>query len=289
MKKNLLIAMVLMGISAKAQFFQRTYGPGTDNRLTHGYNTNAVGLGHFMVGNTFTTFGTMPLVAVRTDVNGTPNPVPNFTSIYQINDGTNNLFAGRARSFEIPGGTGFGILVEISGATDGLAYLTLDPSGNVTNIMRHFPVAAGYRVQLAHVVVNDLTNTDAIAVGTMINTNVSPAEEYPFAYSFDIATGNTINWSNYYDHFNGFSPSINVSVYDCALAPGTGLLGVVGKANTGGFTVGDDAFYMALDITTGGWMGPSVINDWVSNEDLRAIHYSAALGLFATCGSFDFF
>lgn len=289
MKKLLLIAAVLLYVSTNAQFFQRNYGiPNDNDQLTHGFNTNVLGFGHFMVGNSLTSSGTMPLTAVRTDVNGAPFFAPNFANNYLIDDGSFNLLAGRARSFEIPGATGFGIVVEVSGNTNGLAYLNLSPTGIPTFIALHAPTTAGQTALIAHVVVNDLTNADAIVVGTIIDNNFTPAQEYPFAYSFDIATG-AINWSTYYDHATGFTPAINIRAHDCALLPASGWLGVVGKSTAPGFTIGDDGFYMLLDITTGGWLGPSLIYDWGFNEDLKAIHFSTATGLFATCGNFDFF
>lgn len=288
MKKLLLIAAVLLYVSTNAQFFQRQYGdPSSNNKLTHGFNLSAaLGYGHFMVGNAFTILGDMPVLVARTDFNGAPFFTPNFVNTYLINDGSNNLLAGKTSSFEIPGATGFGIVTEISGTTNGLAYITLDPMGNVTGIVHHSVNTVGHTAELAHVVVNDLTNTDAIAVGTIINNNLIPAEEYPFAYSFDIATG-AINWSFHYDHF--ILSSTNVKVYDCALAPGTGLLSIVGRSISPGFTIGDDAFYMAIDINAGAWIAPSVICDWAGNEDLRGVHYSTGTGLFGTCGSFNTF
>jgi hypothetical protein len=290
MKKILLIAMVLAGISTKGQFFQRQYGVSSSNdKLTHGYNTSStIGYGHFMVGNTFTNVGTTPLLAARTDFTGAPFAAPYFVNTYLINDATNNLVVGNVRSFERPLGAGFGIVGEITGSTNGLAYLVLDASGNVTNIVRHFPSTAGQTVLLANVVLNDITNTDAIAVGTIIDNNFSPAQEYPFAYSFDIATG-AINWSNYYDHATGFSPQTNVRVHDCNLVPSTPLLGIVGKSTSPGLTIGNDAFYMLIDITGGFWLAPSVVCDWGANEDLTAIHFSTNTGLFGVCGNFDFF
>lgn len=279
-----------MYISTNAQFFQRYYGgPNNDDFLTHGINTNVLGFGHFMVGRSFTNTGNIPLMAVRTDVNSAPFPMPTFfVSNYQISSGTNNLITGLAKSFEIPAGTGFGVVAEISGVVNGLAYLELNPTGNVMNTYHYFTPTPGHVISLAHVVVNDLTNTDALIVGTITDNNVSPAQEYPFAMSIDIATG-AINWSAYYDHFNGFSPTINAKAYDCALVPGMGWLGIVGRANTNGATVGDDGFYMIIDITTGAWLGPTVLYEWGNNEDLRAISFSNAAGVFAVSGSFNFF
>lgn len=290
MKKLLLIAAALMCISANAQFFQRFYGsPNNDDYLTHGINTNALGYGHFMVGHSFTNTGDIPLMAVRTDQNSAPFPMPNFfVRNYQISSGGNNLATGLAKSFEIPAGTGFGVVAEISGTVNGLAYLELDPSGNVMNIYHYFTPTAGHDLRLAHVVVNDLTNTDAIIVGTVVDNNFGPPQEYPFAMSVDIATG-AINWSAYYDHFNGFTPTVNAKAYDCALVPGMGWLGIAGRATTNGATIGDDGFYMVIDITTGIWMGPTVLYEWGGNEDLRAISFSNATGLFAVTGGFDFF
>ncbi|KAB2918093.1 MAG: T9SS type A sorting domain-containing protein [Bacteroidetes bacterium] len=155
MKKLLLIALALMGISAQAQYFQHEYGngPAIGTVNVHGQNTRYAATGHLIGGHfidissTPLYLGSLGIFAAHADDDGRFVNTTDFNNHYVFNDGsgTYTLRITSAQVIEFEDGSGYGAVgafhrwqnifypsAQIFG--QGIAYIRLDASGNVISI-----------------------------------------------------------------------------------------------------------------------------------------------------------
>lgn len=132
MKKLLLIALVLTGLTAKAQYFHHLYGSANDDYSTSGVNItpiNPLPVGHFQTGITFTCLPVNAATATYNDMNGNVGGGFFFENNY--------LFTSPAGNLVSPQGGSNAMALTTCGPTLGMSGFYLDPAlpaGNNTAV-----------------------------------------------------------------------------------------------------------------------------------------------------------
>ncbi|HYG15605.1 MAG TPA: T9SS type A sorting domain-containing protein [Bacteroidia bacterium] len=211
MKKLVLIAMVLTGLSARAQFFEHLYGTTNPDVLTCGVNVLLNPTGHIVVGeNELPCFpGIYAIPVAYTDVNGNiPAGGPYFKRDYTLlNSSGGYLIPEDAQVYELQNGSGFGIVGKYTDPSifgnpnTGVFYLRLDGAGNVLGV-NNYPALGGggfnfFNVEevggitesVSHGILDELFIT-----GTVRSNN---NRLFPFAMKLDVNTG-AMFWSHVY-------------------------------------------------------------------------------------------
>lgn len=255
MKNLLLTALVLIGVTTKAQYFQHVYGTSDFEELRSGVNTFAQPQGHFMAGVTQDPLSFQySLIATYTDVNGTPN----FNNEYQITDPITGVVSNVhwTRVFEMNNGNGFGVVGVHRDPTAGTAtpsklfYLQLDPNGNVMNIFDYTPLPGAFIWD-----VNIVGNVTESATGNEIYITGGVQANAPlvhvFAMKLDVMSG-AIIWSNIYDipHGSPISREVGMDIIENPYNPlGQPEAMIVGFAHGSGAS--NDGFVIRVDANTG--------------------------------------
>ncbi|MGV3596930.1 MAG: T9SS type A sorting domain-containing protein [Bacteroidota bacterium] len=259
MKKLLLIALVLTGLTTNAQYFHHIYGTTDGQKLSSGINTDpaVLGDGHFLVGHN----GQNGLSVSRTDGTGNITGAPYFNNQYLLISTVsgNVVSVGESKAFEMNNGNGFGIIGQfadysVSPANTGVFYLLMDPSGNVNVIYTYIPAGGG-------------TGADVISVGGIYESIFSGGNEVyvtgtvtttnstldPFAMMIDVNSG-TLIWSGIYDIVYSTGPGIafGKDVITSPYSPtGNKEIVIVGETreNVSGAT--PDGYMLRLDAANG--------------------------------------
>lgn len=222
MKKIYLLALVLIGFNAKAQYFQHLYGSGnTWEMLTDGNNAYSGGnAGHFLIGPGGSSFpGDFTINAQRTDMDGLFSNPQTFNYQYYLTDITNPpampafFSADHIRTVEFSNGNGYAVAGSYlsGGATSmGIFYTHINPTGNVVT-------SAGYFQNLWGV-----THTN-VSVQEIVESVSNPGDLYITGYLTVAGTGNnrvfvikidqngTLLWGATYDMTNNYSTDSDMS------------------------------------------------------------------------------
>lgn len=254
MKNLLLTALVLVGLSAKAQFFQHTYGSANDENLSSGVNTIAQGLGHFMAGPSQTTAaGQRGLLAVFADVNGAISGAPYFSNHYDVVDMGGTVHdVYNLQVFET--NTGFGIIgvhnnpaIPASGA---VFYLQLDNQGNPIGIFDYIPLPGTFiwHANTVGKVSKSATGNEVYVTGSV---QANAPQVHVFGLKIDVNSG-ILMWSNIYDipHGSPISREVGTDIIENPYNPlGNPEVMIVGFANGAGVT--NDGFILRIDANNG--------------------------------------
>ncbi|KAB2915156.1 MAG: T9SS type A sorting domain-containing protein [Bacteroidetes bacterium] len=201
MKKILLIILALTGLTAKAQYFHHIYGTTDGEKLSSGINTNALGLGHFLVGHN----GQNGLAVSRTDVTGNVTGAPYFDGWYTLFSPItgSQVFVEESEAFEMDNGGGFGIVgkfqdLSLGAPNTGIFYMQLTPAGGVSNIFTYVPSGV--------TTVIDIFNVGGVAESVLSSgkdiyiTGSAYGGSNVFAYAMKLdMTSGGIRWSWIYD------------------------------------------------------------------------------------------
>lgn len=145
MKKTIyLLALLLLTVAVKAQYFQHIYGTQDVDNLTSGVNINIQPAGHFMASFAKTCQGLSTIPVAYTDMAGNIPGAPFFEKDLMLIDNNGNpLHARDPQVFELATGGGFGIIGMfydpcIPNLT-GVFYIQLDAFGNTVAVYDYPP------------------------------------------------------------------------------------------------------------------------------------------------------
>lgn len=284
MKKLILIALVLTGLTAKAQYFQHVYGLNNDEYGLTGVNTTGpMPIGQFMTGLTLSCLPVRSIPATYTDINGNVPGGPFFNENYVLTDpGSGALLntLGFPQPMELqtcPGRLGIvgGFSNHPAIPENGVFFMHLAPGGGVGAIFTFTPVA-GSGFIITDVQGIERSNNfpgDWFVTGSCLD----PAGfSKVFAVRFNECTGAMV-WGQIYDIL---PPAVHAYGRDIAenLIPVFGPPGaaIVGKINT--VNGDDDAFLIHIDANTGmPAPHPAIITGFPnSNEEWRSIKTAQA-------------
>ncbi len=202
MKNILTIALVIAGLSAKAQYFQHLYGTSDDDFLSCGHNAySGSNTGHFLIGPAGNA-NPNKINVQRTDIDGNVSGAPYFNNTYFLTDNPGNpvnLTSHEVRSLEFSDGSGFAIAGGyVNGSINpmGVYYTYMDQSGNVMSSSGYFTSFGSY--------------TD-VHVQAITESVSNPGDLYICGYFTDATTGfnrvfilkinqaGTLLWGSTYD------------------------------------------------------------------------------------------
>ncbi len=253
MKKLLLIALALTGLTVNAQYFHHIYGTTDGEKLSSGLNTTTLGLGHFLVGHA----GQNGLAVSRTDVNGDVTGAPYFNGWYQISSSVTGTIVDVAESkcFEMDNGAGFGIVGQFTDPSmgtpnTGVFYLQLDPMGNVVNIFTYLPGGGvAFNVRNVSSVAESVMSGGNEVYVTGSTADASGTRLDAFAMKLDVNSGGLI-WSAVYD-INLTSGSGLTSSWDIIESPYANEVVLAGGIREPVFGSRPDGFTLRLDANSG--------------------------------------
>lgn len=207
MKQIFLTALVLLGLSAKAQYYQYWLGNSTDHWefLTDGHNAYSGGTpGHFLIGTGGYLYGGDYAMKVqRTDLNGLVGGPNTFNNTYFLSFLPQQMPAdfevNKLKSTELSNGSGFAIAGSYSTpGQKGIFYTHMDPAGNITT-------TTGY-------LQSTITETyGGVNVQAIKESTTDPGKLFITGYLTNSATGNdrifvikinemgTLQWSAIYN------------------------------------------------------------------------------------------
>lgn len=271
MKKLLTFSVVLVCLlsSAKAQFFQHLYGNTDPELIGNGVNTNATGMGHFIVSPSYPSTGGT-ILATNTNVNGN---VAAFNNTYALTHSSGIAIAPRnTLPIEFKNGTGFGVFglfADPSGTVpSGIYYLELDATGAVVNTTQYDPVnitGTNFNVVEVAAVTESAAGGDFYIVGT-VDPQLSSGSFWIFAMKINQA--GAITWSVIYDLVNPTTSSRDWAkdVIESPYTPASvAEVVVVGQTYDNGGT--SDGFFFRLDAGTGAAIVNPLIHGTTSTNE----------------------
>ncbi|HYG15604.1 MAG TPA: T9SS type A sorting domain-containing protein [Bacteroidia bacterium] len=276
MKKLLLIAMVLTGLSAKAQYFHHTYGSSWGNEfLRSGVNTVLQGQGHFIAGHHRLTC-LQPLSVIPTaftDVDGTIPGAPYFARNFILSRPNGAaLHAMGAQAFELDDASGFGLIgmyIDFSitsGSNTGIFYIQLDPNGDPLNVYEYTVGNTNYRVSTVEgIAETTFSGSNDVYITGSVSDNSST---YPYAMKIDYTNGSIV-WSSVYDILTSVSHNeLSRAVCESPYTPfGTAEIVVVGTVVDYAGSNTPDGFLMHVDAGNGSLLAPVNLYGTNSSQD----------------------
>jgi hypothetical protein len=280
MKKLFLIALVLTGLTANAQYFHHIYGSADGQKLSSGINTDPAisSMGHFLVGHR----SQQGLSVSRTDGTGNITGAPYFNNQYLlISSVTGNVVhVGESKAFEMNNGNGFGIIGQFADytttpATTGVFYLLMDQAGTINVIYTYIPAGGGTGVDVVTVggVYESIFSggNEVYVTGTVSTTNGTLD---PFAMMVDVPSGALI-WSGIYDIVYSTGPGIafGKDVITSPYSPtGNKEIVVVGETRENVSGALPDGYVLRLDAGNGNPMAAvNLYGTTASSESFNAI------------------
>lgn len=263
MKKLYLIALALIGLSAKAQYFQHVYGTGNNDELSSGINT-AAPMGHLMAGTTISCFpGITTIPVAHSDIAGNVFGAPFYENNYMLIRPTGvALTANDPKVVEFNTCPGHGVIGRYTDPTmpapgnTGVFFLQLGaggmPPGFVTATFDYFPVAgSGFDiVEIGGVAKSLFFPGDIYVTGTAVDPG---GVNRVFALRINECTGALV-WSQIY---NILPPAMSERGMDIEEGPIMGLpfgmpdAVIVGEVVVNYPPVSNDGFLMHIDANTG--------------------------------------
>lgn len=256
MKKLILIALVLTGLTANAQYFQHLYGSANDEYGVSGTNINVVAPnGQFMVGIGLSCLPINTIPATYTRMNGNVPGPPNFNENYILANPTGSMMTvtGLPQAMELSTCGLFGIVGSYSDPTvaapgnTGVFFMQIAAGGGVTNVFNYIPPAgSGWDiVDVTGAKKSIVFPGDWYVTGTAIDpTGLNKV----FAMRINECSGAMV-WGVMYDIL---APVINAwgrDIDENLMNPfGFQSAAIVGKVNDG---ISDDAFLFHIDANTG--------------------------------------
>lgn len=256
MKKLILIALVLTGLTANAQYFQHLYGTANDEYGVSGTNINVVApQGQFMVGLGLSCLPVNTVPATYTRLNGNVPGAPHFNENYILANPTGSLLnvTGLPQAMELNTCGLFGIVGSYTDPTlptpgnSGVFFMQIAAGGAVTSVFNYIPPAgSGYDiVDVTGAKKSILFPGDWYVTGTVLD----PAGLYKvFAMRINECTGAMV-WSVVYDiqapAIHAWGRDIEENLMTPFGFPGAAI---VGKLNDG---ISDDAYLFHIDATNG--------------------------------------
>jgi hypothetical protein len=281
MKKLFLIALVLTGVSTKAQFFQHVYGTSNPDILTSGVNVTAGSPGHIMAGENETPCfsGIYAIPVAYTDLNGNiPGGGPYFQRDYTLlNSSGAYLIPEDAQVYELQNGSGFGVVGKytdptLSNPNTGVYYLRLDPAGNPIAVY-NYPANAGggyayFNVEEVGGITESVSHgilDELFIVGTVQGDN---GDYLPFALKVDVNNG-SLFWSHIYNIMqdpNPYGDAWGKDIADCLLPhPHVSFVGSV--YNTTQSPNSTDGYIQHIDRWSGMPVHPCIFFGTPTSED----------------------
>lgn len=245
MKRTLLfvLALVLAGLTTKAQYFQHTYGPSSTNwwgqNITALSSTNP---GYVMSGRY--------CHVVHTDLDGNiPSTPPNyFNNFYQLSSSGKQQTSFNDCVFELNNGTGFGVIGWLS-PRNTVYYLKLNPDGSTSSAYEYVP-PTDYVVESIRSIEESSTGNEVYVTGWAQDINNSPLYVGSFILKINVTTGALI-WSSFYKVSTASGPDGSADyIMDMVESPFNGNLVAVGVAED--YTPGaQNSFVIQINPSTG--------------------------------------
>ncbi|MGV3596929.1 MAG: T9SS type A sorting domain-containing protein [Bacteroidota bacterium] len=265
MKKLLLIALVLTGLTAKAQYFHHIYGSTNDDYSTAGVNItplNPLPLGHFQAGITFTCLPVNAAIATYNDMNGNVAGAPFFENNYLFTSPAGNLVSPQGGT-QVMALTTCGPVLGLSGhfidpavpsgANDGVYYMQVNAGGAPGPVFTYLPPPGFTVVSMGGVSQSQFFPGDWFLCGTVVD---GAATRRAFALRINECTGALV-WGVIYDIL---APVTQTTARDIAENPvpafGTLSAAIVGEILNAG---NQDGFLIHIDGGTGVPIGFPVI------------------------------